>query len=84
MDVDSRLRTAPGMKVAFRLLVKAVRFFALVAFVLPGAYDAITGSESPPTIHSWKSAVALAAGSLVVATVAEVLQRLLTGDRRTR
>jgi len=84
MDLDSRACVPPRVKVAIRLFVRAVHFFVMVVFVLPGAYDAITGSDISPAVYSWKSAVALGVGSAVVAAVVEATQYLLTRRRRPR
>jgi len=84
MDLDSRVCVPPRVKIAIRLFVRAVHFFAMVVFVLPGAYDAITGSDISPAIYSWKSTVAWGLGALAVAAVVEVGWHLLKRGREIR
>ncbi len=84
MDLDSSARVPPRAKAVIRSFLTAVHFFVLVAFVLPGACGAITGSDISPAFYSWKSAVALGVGSVAVAAVVEVTQYLLTRRHRSR
>jgi len=84
MDLDSRPRVTPRVKIAIRLFVRAIHFFVIVVFVLPGACGMITGSDISPPIHSWGSWVVWGVGSVVVAAVTEAAQHLLMRGRRTR
>jgi hypothetical protein len=84
MNTDSRRPVPPRVRIALRFFVTAIHFFVIAVFAVPCAWSAISGSDFPPPIHSWRSWVVWGGGALVVAGVAEVGRHLLTRGRETR
>ena len=78
----------PGLshraRVAIRILVRAIHYFVLCVFAAPCAWSMISGSDVRPPIHSWRSWLILGITYLFASSIQEIIQYLLTRNRRIR